>query len=350
MAGSARAADLPPAVREAAAATGQRGAIDAYIKGQFERIATGKGAGAARDELGRQCDANQAVTPSSSFQSEYISSLVRQIDPLLADKTEKALNVRLNAAVVVGRLCRATRLGALDPVAQRLMSDPSSAVALWGVKGGAELLPSILAVEFNRKKQTLISAIVGAVRTHPDAGPLVQTAYDALSLPTQTPPLPPDAFKLSLDGMNELLEIRVKQYVTMMPSTPQAERVPPVFFVLEPSRSLLIKDAALRVRTVQNMMTLLSLAAQHTATVPAGETRVQTIGLVTSYAGTLKILFGDAGFKQPAVAAKFDPIIRARDPIVAATLVGQVNEALGAVRALPEFKVLKDAPQVQGGS
>lgn len=347
--GTAGAADLPVTVRESATANQQSGAIDAYVKGQIARIQSGQGAGAARDELGRQCDANQAVTPSASFQSTYVTSVIANINPLLADTTEKGLAKRLNAAIIVGRLCKSTKLIQLAPLAQKLMEDKSSAVALWGIKGGAELVPAILGVEFNRRRQTMTASIVASVKSHAEAGPLVQTAYDALYLPQQSPALPAEAYKICIEAMNEILEIRTRQYAAGVPSSPQAERVAPVFFVLAPSRDVLASDAALRLRTVQNLMNIMSLAAQHTATAPGGEARVQVIGLVTAYAGTLKVFFENT-LTQPVVASKFNPITRTRDPVNTAAVVKQIGEALTAVRGLPDFKAIQDAPQVQSGN
>lgn len=335
-----QAADLPTPVRTAASSEADKAAIETYVKGQIAKIASGQGAGPARDELARQPESTPTVIASASFQSVYSQAIINDIASLL---NEKDINKRLNAAIVIYRVANATKAAQFAPLAEKVMQDASPAVALWGVKTGGALLPGTLNVAFNRNKQTLTKAIVAAAKAHPQAGPLLQDAYNALYLPDQNPPLPKDAYPPVIDAINELLSFRKDLYVKGIPSSPQAERLPPVFFVRSAVTSAM--SAAQTLTTTQNLMDLLSLAAQHTATL-SGDQRQPIIGLVTNIASTMKVTLD--GQKSP-VAAKFDPISKLRDPIKTDQVVQQISDALNALRALPAYKTLKDAPQIAGG-
>jgi hypothetical protein len=335
-----QSADLPTPVRTAASSDADKAAIETYVKGQIAKIASGQGAGQARDELARQPEATPAVTPSASFQSVYGQAVINDIVPLLSDKN---VNKRLNAAIVVYRVANATKAAQFAPLAEKVMQDASSAVAIWGVKSGGVLLPGTLGVAFNRNKQTLTKAIVAAAKAHAEAGPLIQDAYNALSLPDQNPPLPKEAYPPVIDAINELMSFRKELYVKGIPSTPQAEGALPVFFVRGAVTGAMTPAQNLAV--TQNLMDLLSLSAQHTASA-GGEQRQAMIGLMTRIAGAMKVTL-DA--KKLPAAAKFDPISRLRDPIKSDQVLQQISDALNALRALPEYKGLKDAPQIAGG-
>ncbi|MDB5328571.1 MAG: hypothetical protein JWM57_4140 [Phycisphaerales bacterium] len=337
----ASAADLPTAVRTAASSDADKPNIETYVKNQIAKISSGTGAGVARDELARQPEPTTTVIPSASFQSAYAQAVITDITPLLADSD---VNKRLNAAIVIYRVANASKANQFAPLAQKLMDDASPAVAIWGVKAAGSLLPSILSVKFNRDKQTLTKAIVASAKKHTEAGPLVQDAYNALFLPDQTPPLPKDAYGPAIDAMNELMAARLDQYAKGLPASPQADRIPPIFFVRGGVTSAM--TPAQQMTTLQHMLDLLSLAAQRTATL-GGDQRDQTIQLVKSIAGAMRVTL-DAS-KQGVAAVKFEPLSKLRDPIQTPAVVKQVAEALNATSAVPAFKALKDAPQIEGG-
>lgn len=337
----APAADLPTPVRTAASADADRPNIETYVKNQIAKLKGGQGAGVARDELARQPEATQAVTPSASFQSVYAQAIITEITPLLSDSD---VNKRLNAAIVLYRVANATKAIQFAPLAQKLMDDASPAVAIWGVKTGGALLPGIMGVKFNRDKQTLTKALVASAKKHPEAGPLVADVYNALYLPDQQPQLPKEAFVAAIDAMNELLASRIDQYVKAMPASPQADRIPASFFVRGVVTSAM--NPAQQLATIQHLMDLLSVAAQRTATL-GGDPRDQAIQLIKNIAGAMKVTLETQ--KQGVAGVKFDPLTKLRDPIQTPVVLKQVADALAAVRAVPAFKAIKDAPQVAGG-
>lgn len=337
----ASAADLPTAVRTAASSDADRPNIETYVKNQIAKISSGQGAGVARDELARQPESTPVVIPSASFQSAYSQAVITDIAPLLTDSD---VNKRLNAAIVLYHVANASKAIQFAPLAQKLMDDASPAVADWGVKTGGALLPSILAVKFNRDKQTLTKALVSAAKKHPEAGPLVQDTYNALFLPDQQPALPKEAYTPAIDAINELMASRLEEYKKGLPASPQADRIPPIFFIRTAVTSAM--TPAQQITTLQGMMDMLSVAAQRTATL-GGDQRDQTIQLVKSIAGAMKVTL--EAQKQGIAAVKFDPISKLRDPIQTPAVVKQIADALNATRAVPAFKVLKDAPQIEGG-
>lgn len=346
-AGVTHAADLPAAVRTATTLDPQQqAAIGKYVKTQVDLVAARdtKAASTAREELCRQAEQNTIVTPSGVFLSQYLKAVDTHVDVLLKDKTVAGVPHRLNAAIIVARLTIATKLTQLHDKTLLIVADDAPAVSLWGIKSAGAMLPSYLSLPAQRvnQGQKTVDAIVTAGKKHVSTGPLVQTAYDQLDLNDLR--LPNEAFLMSVDGINAILEARIDRYLTGVPDFPQADRVPPVFFVKAPVLKAVAANKAKQLAIVQNLVNLLSVSVQYLSNLPQGDKGLQVTGLMSNSAGALGVWFESQN--QAAVAAKFKVLSTMRQP-TAAKAQQPLDDAVAAVKALADYKALKDAPKIK---
>ena len=336
-----RAADLPQSVREATSVDAYKDQINKYVSDQIARVKAGdKSSGAAREELARQPETTQTVSPSSAFQSVYVSDVLADLGPMMSAND---VPLRLNAAIIVCRMCDATKAPQLSQTAQKLMKDPSPAVALWGIKSASVLLPTILSVQFNLQNQQLTPSIVACVKDHGDVGAIIQEAYGAVGLPDQQPPLPTAGVQACIDAMNALLADRVGAWQAALPAAPSADRTPPIYL----ARNTIIQAMTPpeKLDAVQQMLDMLGVASQRASAMPASELRGQIYLVASAYAQALKVLM--LTDNEANAAAAFDPLSRLPGAMQPAQITQAVSAALGAVRSLPAYTTLKDIPQVQ---
>lgn len=326
-------AELPPAVRTATPADSYKDSIDKYVAELAARVQAGDAkSGAARDELCRQVETTAGgVTPSASFQTLYVSSAMASLKPLLADKS---VMVRLNAAIMVSRLCTSTTFPQLSPLAIAAMGDQSAAVSLWGLKAAGALLPQVLATPLNAGNQKLTPAIVAAVAAHHDVSAVVQEAYIALSLPDQTPPLPAAAMDTCAAAVCDVIDARLKDYTAGLPVNPQADRSAALFLIRGTVLSALTPPH--RVKAVQSLSDLLIASARRAAVTPAGDPRDDLYLVVTSSAGWLySILNGTPP------AARYAELLKVPGTMKGDEIVQKAVAALTDVNQLPDYKGIK---------
>ena len=328
-------AELPAAVRSAAPADQYKADIGAYVKKVIDQVkAADAKSGQARDELCKQVESTQVFTPSASFQTIYVSAVLNDIGSL---QSSPDVLTRLNAAIIVSRLCEATGLSQLSDAALKALSDQSPAVSLWGLKAARALLPKVLAVPLMAQNQKLTPAIIEAVKAHHDVAALVQDAYDALSLPQQNPPLPASAFGLTAAVSCDLLDLRIAEYKTGQPANPLADRTPLLYFVRGEVSSALTKDQ--RIKVTQAVCNLMVAAARRAATVPAGANRDDLYSVVSASAGYLQTLMRLAG--NTAAVGQFNMLLKLPG---SSTPKDIVNNTVAAVRSLSEtadYKTIK---------
>ena len=325
--------DLPSAVRtEPSVSATNKGLIEKYVKDQLTRLADSGTAGVARDEITRQAEQTPTVTPSSSFLTVYTDAVAANVGPLIDPSAE--VNKRLNSAIVIAKLSRATPNRTLLPVAQKVMKDASAAVAMWGLKAGAAHLEQTLTVPLWSKGQTLTASIVDGGKRHLEAGPVVQTAYDALFLTGAK--LPADAYKTCVASMNDLLVARTALYQAGVPASPQADQVATTFFALQDVRPVILADAKLRVEVVQNCLNLMKAAADRVPSAPQGEGQTQVMAVFTRTSSGMAVLFN----QQAAVSSLFQRIASQKLPL-GANVQQDIAAAADAVSKLPDFKAVK---------
>ena len=332
IAASARAADLPAAVRSAAPADEFKAPIGKYVSEQLARVAGSdpKAAGQARDELYKQVESTQVFTPSASFQTIYVSAVLSNIGNL---QNSPDVLVRLNAAIIVCKLCDATGLSQLSDPVLKALNDPSPAVCLWGMKATKSLLPPVLAVPLNQQNQKLTPAMVAAVKSHHDIASLVQDAYDALTLPL-TPPSPASALNLTASTSCDILNIRIADYKTGVAANPLVDNTP----LLYVSRSDVIQamTPALRVKAVQAVCDLLVVCVRRAATTPPGSGRDDLYNLASRSAGGLSVMLSGT----PA-AGQFAGLGKLPGASTGKEIIDNTVAAVRALSSTPEYKAIK---------
>ncbi|HEX8340775.1 MAG TPA: hypothetical protein VF624_07695 [Tepidisphaeraceae bacterium] len=346
---AALAADLPAAARQAAPVPPAMAAtITQYVNAQIDVVLgpDAKAAGIARDELARQTETSPAVTPSADFRAAYVSAIEANLPKLLKSSR---VGHRLAGAIVVTRVAKATSLSSLEDEIILLMNDSSPAVALWGVKGARAVVPGVLSLKARLGNQKLTENVVTAVTRHPGTGALVQEAYAALDVSAAQPPVPPAGLVVGTQATLALLEARIGEYVKGMPSAPMADRDPPLYFGKTPVNSAI--DAKEKVRVVQALCNLMSVSAERL--IDRGGTERQELMLVAQgAAGALIVQMQIAG-STPANEAQATAAIAALKPVrdldrqLPAQIKAVVDGAVAAIKAVPQFTALKNAPAVQ---
>ncbi|MGN6727519.1 MAG: hypothetical protein ACTHLZ_16485 [Tepidisphaeraceae bacterium] len=336
-------ADLPQSVRESTSAEQFKDEINKYVADQIDRVKAGdKNSAQAREELARQPESSQTVSPSSSFQTMYVSAVVSNLDGMMSSKS---VPLRLNAGIVVARLCQATHAPQLASVAEQLMKDPAPAVALWGVKSASTLIPTIISVPYNLKSQTLTKSVVEAVKQHSKTGAIVQEAYNSVSVGDLNPPLPQPALQACVDAMNGIQALRVEEWKAGIPAAPQADRVPTIFFARGTINRAMTK--AEKAEAVQHQLSLLALSSEKAASA-AADVKKGLFELASANAGVLKVML--LNDNQSTTATKFNDLIGLPKNLQAPQIAQKIADAEAAVKALPDYSSIKPVASSQASA
>ena len=229
----------------------------------------------------------------------------------------------------------------LTPLVEKAIADKSPAVALWGIKSASIMLPEVLKVPVFGQKQKLTAGIVNAVESHPNVGPLVQDAYNALSLYDTTNGRPfvmpnPAAYLACIDGMNAVMALRVSAYAKGVPPYPQAERIASPFFAGLASTNAIA--APQRLATTQQLVNLMAVTATQVAN--AGGSKADLVTDIGVYAGLIDVLLGPGN----RATALLKPLAVMKPNAANPTLEQMVDDAIKAVKTVPGYAVLKDPP------
>jgi hypothetical protein len=232
--------------------------VDSFVKDAVTKIESTDPAAqkAGRDTL---TDAANNANASDIFLDVLASSLNGQ---LLATKLadNKDLRSRLNAAIAVSRVAAKasakTPNTKLEPIIEKLISDKSQPVNLWGIKAAESILPALLMTHQDVKH--LAQLIIESVKDHSDCaecGTTVEEAYHALTLNGSTKGIPRDAIKGFVQYPMQLLAWRVSMYQTLIPPSPSADTEATSFFVADVAWSAM--DTAQRAQALKLMEDLL---------------------------------------------------------------------------------------------
>ena len=168
---------IPANVRTSDSGATVNPAVDAFIKGQFDRLRTGEAASiaAAGDDL---VQAGQGEA-SSTYYDAYSRALGQSVGQLVGGSDAGTMPARLAAAVAVESLARQTsNLRLIEPT-QRLLADSHPAVALWGI-AAVRPLAKVSVRQALPGEEPLIAGVVEAVKRHPGEGHLAHEAFSVL--------------------------------------------------------------------------------------------------------------------------------------------------------------------------
>lgn len=335
---SARA-NLPDDIRTSQNAAAQASAIASYVEALVKTIrgSDAKASSDARRELFEQVE-NRPGSPqiSAAFQLTYCGIVLDAIQPMLKSQE---LADRLNAAIIIYRLCNATKLANLQPAVQTLLADESEAVALWGVKSAGALIPTVLASSFSTSNEKLTTGILEAVMKHPESGPIIQDAYKALDV-SAINGLPSTGITKATEAMNQLLAFRIQLYVKGLPVDIQADRDPTLFLWKVVSS----KEPELARKSVQNLINLLSVTVQRFLETPAGDIKERLKRVSESAAGSLIVIF--QSLRTPDPVPVFNPFknVGMINPKQISSLL---QNAVSETRKVSLFSEIKDPPAVE---
>lgn len=264
---------LPPDVRNTTNAAAVRPQIQAFLAPQIAKL-SGTDAteqSAAKDAIVAEVQPGAAGKPSDLFYDAYCEALDAAFKPLLKNSD---IRVRLNLAVIAARVAERAPSPRLLPTVTALLGDDNEAVALWAVKAAKPLVPAVLNVPANAKNNTLIPAVVAAAGKFVNSGPLIQSAYSALSIEQAAVAVNRAAWNgavpLAVKGVLDIMAKRVEAYAKDgVPQMPNAEGVPLLF--LTQTSVWPNQPADLQTQTVQTISNLISVAGQHVGRVPRSD-------------------------------------------------------------------------------
>jgi hypothetical protein len=318
---------LPSSVRSVATMTDEaRNAIAAFQKAQIAKLtgATLKGRNDARDALVNAVVGGEPG-PSNAFLDAYAQTLNDSLMPLTDDSS---MLVRLNAAIVVGKVADRTQSLRLKPIVTKLLSDKTDPVVLWGAKAARPLVIAQMRLQV-MPDDKLLTGLVSAINDNL-SGAVAQAGYEALrlNLTQDRDSLTDPMLQATIPHVQKLLGARLAKYQDDIPDVPVSDTLATGFLV--DSKVWKAQSPEQRTVTVQLIVDMLSLASHRVAALstrddqPAREDIVQTLKLV----GSAVRVIADAGGKTSMASAaanvmKLDPandgaaIIQACDAMVA---------------------------------
>lgn len=322
---------VPPSIKSAAMITdAARKSIADFVQSQVQLLDQPAGRDALVDAAGGDV--------SAAYLDVY-ATVLNQAMLSLADK-KASLQTRLNAAIVTARVAEKANNIRLKPAAIQFMADSSDPIVLWGVKAAKALVPVQLRSQ-TAGQDPLISGLAEAIADNL-SGPIVQEAYDTLSLNIYTgrSSVSPQMIQAVVPEMQELLAGRVALYSQGVPDNPQMDTRATNFLIDSDVWSQ--QSPQQRTTTVQLIVDLLSGAARRTASYDGGGTVVrdrkdqiiQTLRLVGSATRVVA-----AHQKSGAIEDAATPVMRVNVAIDSATIVRLTDELIAAI--LAEFPDVK---------
>jgi hypothetical protein len=310
--------------------------IDSQIK-QLANVSQPQAQEAARTALIQEANNSNA---SAAFLDAYSGVLSDALMPLTKDKH---MRVRLNAAIVAAGVADQVENTRLSDVALAFIHDSSESVIFWGLRAADSIVPSILRNPLLVKGNPLVESILPAAKAHPD-GPVVQAAYDALSLGiinnrTWARAVTPDMLKVTTPLLLDLLEFRVKRYVTALPADPQSENRATLF--LADKRVWLGETDAQRAQSTRLTTNLLSMLCQYTAH-SSGLDRDRLVPVVQQTASALWVM-GDF-YNSETLKAAVEPLIKLGLNTKPKDLLDAADAIYQAVKTLPGLADMPPPP------
>jgi len=183
-AGPALAYIIPSSIKTSN--TPPQGPIDAFLKTESTSLASADPQiqKAARDALITECSGHSGPSATPEYGTLYATELGKQLTShVAAPSLRLRLNVAIIACSVAAQIYKDKDGGScagLAPLVQALLQDKQQAVVLWAIKAAKYVLASQLTD--NVDVSPLAKAVVAAVKSHGDSGPIVEEAYSSLTL------------------------------------------------------------------------------------------------------------------------------------------------------------------------
>lgn len=136
----------------------------------------------ARDQLIYEATSHSGTKESPEYATAYVNSLAKALPKFL---NTPSIRTRLNAAVVAANVATAAfrsegSASGLHAVVIALLRDKQPAVALWGAKTAKYLIASDM--KNNIDAADVAKALVDCVKSHDGSGPVVEEAFNSLTL------------------------------------------------------------------------------------------------------------------------------------------------------------------------
>jgi hypothetical protein len=345
---TAPASTIPDTIKASAVLSrADRSTVESFVQEQAVKLlgSTPADQGAAREALVSAANGNNRQTPSPAFVDAYCTALATSLPPLVQSQD---VRIRLNGAIVIGKVAAEVQTTHLRDLAVKLTQDPSPAVALWGVKAARAIIPGVLRDPAMRSQDTLLPAITPCVSAHAEAlvsGHMAEEAYHALTLDISERTITDDMIAAVVGHTQDLLSARLAQYQAKLPGQPMAERIATQFLIHQ--RVWQVQTVQQRQRTIQLLSDVLSLAAQRMA-VASAEQRSDLQQLIDLTAKAVVVAADSRGATGlSAAASPLTALERQADPQRVLELVAAVYPA---IVALPEFAQTTAPPQIAASS
>lgn len=276
---------LPSSIRTAATVTDEgKSAIVAFQKAQIAKLSsnTVKTKNEGRDALVSAVVGGEPG-PTLQFVDAYAQVLNDTLMPLTDDAS---MMMRLNAAIVVGKVAERTQSLRLKPIVAKLLVDKADPVVLWGAKASRPLIIAQLRLQAS-PNDAMVNGLVAAIQDNL-SGAVSQAAYEALRLNlTQDRTSTTDAMlQVTIPHMQKLLAARLAKYQDGIPDVPVNDTLATSFLV--DAQVWKAQSAEQRLATVQLIAEMLTGASHRAAALttkedqPDREDVVQTLKLVGS--------------------------------------------------------------------
>lgn len=328
---------LPPDVRNTTNAAAVKPKIQEFLGPQIAKLSGADAAeqSAAKDAIIAEVQSGAAGKPSDFFFDAYCEALDAAFKPLLKSTDPR---VRLNLAVISARVAERAPSTRLLPTVTALLGDDNEAVALWAVKAAKPLLPTVLNVPAVAKGNTLIPAVVAAAGKFVNSGPLVQSAYSALSIEQAETAVKraawKDAVPLAAKGIQDIISKRIEVYVKDgVPQMPSIETSPLTF--LTQNSVWPNQPSDVQAQTVQVISNLISVAGQR---VPVIAQRSDRDGLVSN------IVIAAKGMSVVGLETAAKPLVSINAGTADADLQARVNALYPEI--VKKYPGLKPPPKI----
>lgn len=207
----------------------------------------------------RQVLIEQTSGGSIAFLDAYASEIDNALAPLAKSES---LRIRLNAAIANGEIAKKAGNHRQAKATVAFSADKTDPVSLWGLKAAKYEIPAFLQVPAQLRNVKLMSAVVDAVKAHSESSPVIEEAYQGLTLGTT------EDFKKIPSGtlasvitdllpdLYRLYEYRISLYANGVPTSPATDNNATLF--LARGKVWAIESPAQQQQTLNDMASLVA--------------------------------------------------------------------------------------------
>lgn len=215
---------------------------------------------------------------SAAFQAAYAEAIGASAPKAMADA--KDLQIKLNIAIVVGKVAEFTGSSALDPAIKAVLQDKGSvAFVTWGLHGARYIMPDLH--KTGNSKDLVALIVQNAIAT--PTGPNFDEAYEALK-PVENPKI----FPMLADGLLTLVEARVKLYQEYYPEDPYLELKPLGNLGSQTAWTAMSKE--LRQRWMQDTINFLTYSSARADELKGSTSRSQIVNAINNICKTFVVI------------------------------------------------------------